>query len=360
MMTSIKISNQFSSTSTTLSNVFIDRYMPQANGEYVKIYLYLLRMATCGQAPTIVDMADTFDHTESDIMRGLNYWQKQGLLKLNFNQLNQVEYIELLPLDTETVHAVPTSAFNVVPIKTQPQEPKPVAAVVALPPSKDEYTPVELEHYFAEQQLSHITYEAEILLGEPLSVTDLNTLYYFYDKLDFSEDLISFLIEYCVSNNKKSMRYIEKTALNWHEAGITTVAAAKQFNEGFNVANSTVSKAFGLSGRRLTEIELDYINKWTRTYGMDLSLITEACNRTILSISKPSFQYADSILSSWFKNHVFTMAEVQALDAKRPKKVSHSNKDKNNAFHNFEERDYDYDDMTMRFVDKVNSSPESR
>ena len=29
---------------TVISNIFIDRYMPQANGSYVKVYLYLLRL----------------------------------------------------------------------------------------------------------------------------------------------------------------------------------------------------------------------------------------------------------------------------------------------------------------------------
>ncbi|MBD8993083.1 MAG: hypothetical protein EGR04_09805, partial [Blautia sp.] len=29
---------------TILSNIFIDRFMPKANGEFVKVYIYLLRM----------------------------------------------------------------------------------------------------------------------------------------------------------------------------------------------------------------------------------------------------------------------------------------------------------------------------
>ena len=29
---------------TVLSNVFIDRFMPRAGGEFVKVYIYLLRM----------------------------------------------------------------------------------------------------------------------------------------------------------------------------------------------------------------------------------------------------------------------------------------------------------------------------
>ena len=29
---------------TSISNVFLDEYMPKANGEFIKIYLHLLRL----------------------------------------------------------------------------------------------------------------------------------------------------------------------------------------------------------------------------------------------------------------------------------------------------------------------------
>ncbi|MBQ4231733.1 MAG: DNA replication protein DnaD, partial [Lachnospiraceae bacterium] len=73
-MTSIKISNPYSIDSISISNTFIDYYMPPANGEFVKVYLYLLRAANSNYSPTIADMADALSHTESDILRALKYW----------------------------------------------------------------------------------------------------------------------------------------------------------------------------------------------------------------------------------------------------------------------------------------------
>ena len=61
-------------------------------------------------------------------------------------------------------------------------------------------------------------------LGRPLSPTDLNTIYYFYDELGFSRDLIEYLFEYCVEHNKKSINYIEKVALSWASKNIHTIA----------------------------------------------------------------------------------------------------------------------------------------
>lgn len=37
-----------------------------------------------------------------------------------------------------------------------------------------------------------------------------------------SAELIEYLIEYCVENGHKSMHYINKVALSWHEENITT------------------------------------------------------------------------------------------------------------------------------------------
>ena len=80
-MKKLTLTNRAQSETTVLENEFIDRYMPQANGEYVKVYLLLLRhLNTPSGTLTISKIADILDHTEKDVIRALNYWKKQGLL----------------------------------------------------------------------------------------------------------------------------------------------------------------------------------------------------------------------------------------------------------------------------------------
>lgn len=62
-----------------------------------------------------------------------------------------------------------------------------------------------------------------------------------------------------------------------------------------------IMKAFGISGRNLTERETAFINKWTSSYSFSLDIIREACERTIRNTGKVNFEYADSILGSWSK-----------------------------------------------------------
>ena len=52
---------------TSVSNLFIDEYMPNANGEFVKIYLYLLRLVSGHSTEITTDaLADLLCFTESD------------------------------------------------------------------------------------------------------------------------------------------------------------------------------------------------------------------------------------------------------------------------------------------------------
>ena len=85
---------------TVISNIFIDRYMPQANGSYVKVYLYLLRLVgDPSYNGTLSSVADRLEETEKDIERALKYWEKLGLLRLTRNQAQDITDIAFLPLE---------------------------------------------------------------------------------------------------------------------------------------------------------------------------------------------------------------------------------------------------------------------
>ena len=86
---------------TVLSNIFIDHYMPEANGEFVKVYIYLLR--TLSSAPVsfaLEQMADQLLCTERDILRALKYWNKCGLLSMNYTKDQELASVSLLPPDS--------------------------------------------------------------------------------------------------------------------------------------------------------------------------------------------------------------------------------------------------------------------
>ena len=59
-MSLISLQNSSELEVTILSNRFIDNFMPRANGEFVKVYIYLLRMVSAAPSSfSLEHMADS-------------------------------------------------------------------------------------------------------------------------------------------------------------------------------------------------------------------------------------------------------------------------------------------------------------
>ena len=93
----LKLRSKMDSHFTAVPHSFIDVYMPSANGEFVKVYLYLLRsLRGPDQELSLSLLADRLFCTEKDVMRALGYWEKQGLLSLSRDGSGQPAGIVLL------------------------------------------------------------------------------------------------------------------------------------------------------------------------------------------------------------------------------------------------------------------------
>lgn len=101
-MGTIKLEGNSQTMATIVSNYFLDEYMPNANGEFVKIYLYLLRaLSSPDMDISICHIADIFNHTEKDVVRALRYWEQIGLLDLKFDSNKVLTNIKMKPLITD-------------------------------------------------------------------------------------------------------------------------------------------------------------------------------------------------------------------------------------------------------------------
>ena len=321
-MSLISLQNSSELEVTILSNRFIDNFMPRANGEFVKVYIYLLRMVSAAPSSfSLEHMADSLFCTERDISRALKYWESEKLIALTYTADQKLSGITLLEPFADTGHRESSA-------------------------SVDTFT--------------GSGNSAEQYLTKTLTPTEMQKILFFYDELHMSADLIEYLVEYCVSRGRKSMRYIETVALAWAKDGITTVEMARDASSRFSKDYYTILKAMGISGRNPVDNEITYIDTWRKTYGFDLELIQEACSRTVLSTGQPSFQYADKILSGWKKKNVHTLEDIRLLDAahkKRQLEKSVSRKKQpqtqpqnSNRFNNFHQRDYDFAEYEKRLL----------
>lgn len=343
---------------TIVPNIFIDQFMPSANGAYVKVYLYLLRcfMGNCPEV-TISSIADHLDNTEKDIIRALNYWEKQNLLTLTRNLQKDITAISLVDLKTDGSAFTPPSDID-----TELDEVAVSIHTEAKPALRQSYSAEKIAHLTENDEIKWTMHIVEIYLDRPLKPMDLQLILYLYNELRFSPELIMYLYEYCVSKGKKNSSYIEAVALTWAKEGIDTEEKAKEAATAYNEHFNSVNRAFGLN-RAPGQIERQYITKWVEVFGFSDEIITEACNRTILRTQRPDFKYADKILESWFKNDVKSNSDIKRLDeefgkvnkSKEPAKVTPINKPAANRFNQFPQRTYsdkDYAELEKKLLNK--------
>ncbi len=302
---------------TIVPDDFIKNYMPMANGDYVKIYLYMLHCAKSDKLPSISTLADIFQCTENDVKRALKYWESKGLLAF------------------EEASAA------------QPEEP------IVSAPEKHSYSATDTKAFKDQAEIKQLLFVCEQYIGKQLTRTDLETLLYFYDQLHFSTDLIEYLVEYSVSKNKKSLRYMETVALEWHKKGIRTVEDAKLDSKPYAKECYLVLKALGINNHDPLPTEVAFVNRWMAEYGFTIDIILEACNRTIMQIHKPKFEYVDGILKAWKKEGVRHLTDVDKLTAEHKSKAAAKPQQKQDKpfttrFHNFEQHTYDFEELEKK------------
>lgn len=379
-MADIRLHNKLN-TVTNVPNRFIDEYMTNANGEFVKIYLYLLRCMNTPDCDFSISMiADKLEHTERDVTRALKYWESKNLLHLEYDLDNSLSGIYLVDLQSQTApfsYEAPAPQLNPGSVSPQTQQapsPSPAAAMqqnrrtqpTAMqqqnssdPASqKRSYSLDELARFQESDDVQELVFISSQYLGRQLNQSELNSMFYWYDSLHFCAELIEYLIEYCIGKGHTSFHYMDKVATAWAENHISTVEQAKQQSAAYSQDVYTVMRAFGINGRNLVDFETSYIRKWTGEYGFTADIITEACRRTMQSIQKPSFEYADTILSNWKRNNVHHMEDIVKLDTAFQKSKTNSgvtlrqnNNASKNKFNNFPQRSYDYDELERQLLE---------
>lgn len=349
-MKTLTLKNKFQTNATLLPNDFIDNYMADANGEFVKVYLFLLRhLDDSNSSLTISTIADCLNNTEKDIERAFRYWESVGLLRVERDSDGRIAGLELQKTPGLKSTSLPTagrSSIAPVPTPALQKETEPAPEIAKAVP---------IDAFRAQKEIRSLLFIAEQYLGKTLSHTEMETITYFYETLHMSADLVEYLIESCVENGHKSMHYIRKVAFSWVENGISTVSQAKEQSAVYNRNCYTVLNAFGIKNRGPATSELEYIKKWAEKYCFAPEIIEEACRRTLAATHQPSFEYADTILTKWHDKNVHHLTDISALDEEHQRERSAGRgagrqKSPVKNLNNFERRSYDMDSLEEQLL----------
>ncbi len=329
---------------TPIENIFINDYMPIAEGTYVKVYIMGYKYAKDKQYNFNNEtIAKNLKLPLSDVLRAWDYWESEGIIIKHIadDEYNySVEFVNLKQLYIDKVYKF---------VKNQ------------------ETTEVSMSDKLISTAKSSenkkMMEEIEEMFGRPLKISEKQKIVKWLNEFKMKPEIMTQAFSYSINNKKKKgFAYIESVVTAWYDAGVndidTMVEYLEKRNDRFSVY-SRISKALGFN-RTLTEAEMKLIDRWVDEWSFSMEMILK-CLDNSTKINNPNLNYFDKILNDWFKNGFKTVEDLKndkKPESKLKTTVKETAKTKN-KFHNFiQSDDYTGDDLEKiarkRFEKKLN------
>lgn len=286
--------------------------LPAAGGFELKVLLSIAAEDQLRNDPDELkaELCKRLDCTENAYNKALAFLTKNGMLTLAD-----------APSQPARDSANPAPEQNPEqPEKKEIKEPKKTLQSSTLP----HYSESECADIIARSaELPNIIDMCQQLLGKIFTTADVEVIVGLCDHLNLSPDYIGCLVKYCADNGKKSLRYIEKTALSLFDDGICTGEALNDYlKRKEKLADSTaqIKKLIGATNRDLTTREKNLISCWIEDWKFDIDIITKSWEVTIDRINEPKISYMNKVLENWKNDGLNTLADVEAYCAAYKKK----------------------------------------
>lgn len=328
--------------SISLDNIFINNYLPKANGTYVKVYLLgyqksLQTIANQKGKPPIShkSLAKILEIPLSDVIDAWKYWESQGVIDIHPLSLSSdfeeresfsVEFLDLKEKYLlEHHHWKNASDKRMNPTGSNSPDEK-----TTITPSEEDAPSQTGDHY---KNPYNCTPEDLI---EANKVPQIRTMFgeinkiihrslYPNEKIEILGWFFNFNIEpplivkaYSFAKNKKNIstvQYVGGVVRNWYDLGITTEdqlqAHLESTKDRFSLYNR-IFRALGFSSREPSEKEREIMDIWFDEFHFSSEIILRACEESI-KIANPNISYIHGVLKNWNKNQVKSLEDVEKL-----------------------------------------------
>lgn len=269
-----------SSTTTQIDNLFLSDFLPNANGDYVKVYLYGLYKCQSGKDNDLESFARTLDMDKEDVVSIFYYWQELGLVNV----------------------------INVEPIMVR-------------------YLPVKnalyrMKKYNVDKYTAFNISAQELIGSKMLTPRELEEFYYLIENLHIEKEALLKIIDYCVSLKGKnvSVTYIVAVAKNWIYDGVrTSEDVDNRLVEQERVSGDIVLvlKAMGIKRQASTDEYQMYLD-WTKDMDMPLDLVVHIAKKT----KSKSFSKLNEHIMKCYSNRLLSIKEVDEFLAENEEMLS--------------------------------------
>ena len=325
---------------TPIENIFINDFMPMANGTYVKVYLLGYKNAHDKDSSIEVDNKTIAKHLEiplTDVLNAWDFWEKKGIIeKIMKDTDNKFDYkVKFLNLKQLYIKN------NYKPINIRQETvTKPYACSVE-----------DLIDANRIPAINEMFNSIDYIMRRQLVPNEKQKVLEWIHNYNMNPDIIVKAFFYSVEKKgKRNINYIGGIIRNWYDQGITSVEA---FQEHLKATDEKyyryeqIMKHLGYGNRLPSQGEIKVINKWFEEYEFTMEMVLRGCENS-KKTSNPSINYIDGVLSSWYHKGIKTPDEIDEKD-KKPERKEHK-RDKTERrpravktrFHNFEQRTSNY------------------
>ncbi len=264
---------------TTVENIFIDEYMTDAPGEFVKVYLYAYMYSELSQVMTNELVAKRLGMNIEDVLSAWTYWESMGIIRKYYpNPSDETHYdVEFINIK----NAVNPSGGGKSPL----QQP-----------------PVNMNSALNDEDLASLYKEIESITGRMFDPTNVLRIAELVDE-GADPSVISYAYRYCMENKKSTdFKFVAAIVRKWLENGKNTVKDVKEFIELTDIRFAEyrqIMKALGLSFSALTDEEKRVFDSWMDAMGYSLAFILEVCGKAAGMNNK--YSYVKKVLENEYE-----------------------------------------------------------
>ncbi|MBR5239379.1 MAG: DnaD domain protein [Clostridia bacterium] len=284
----LKLSKGRKKNLVKLPVAFFDRYLPTVNGDYLKIYLFGLKLCMENQSMTDSEIAKTLGMLTADVKNAWHYWAQEGLISFADDGTMEFENPE------EMVFTASTSKAK-----------KPYEAVRF----EDVFSTIQRDEDFKEiLRIVEASYPVLLTQDDVMMIFDIVKI------KEIPLEHLMVTIAHCLKIRKKSMKYIYKVVTENYADGITDLEDLEQHFTRIEQSSKylkKVSKILKVTGREFVEKEKEFIKKWEEAKKTE-DEIRLAYEKMIMAIGKLSFPYLDKILMNEKGNKTTKTSSVKA------------------------------------------------
>ena len=297
---------------TQIPDIFFTEYMPQANGDFVKVYLCLFFLTKYDKDIKLNDLSKKLNISLNIIQAALDFWEEKGVItkKVNGYILNDLQEIELHKLYSP----------NITLSKEKINENK-----------ENQYRAKAIEC------INNMYFQG---IMSPAWYSDIDL---WFKKYEFDEQVMIQLFEYCFNKSALHKNYVQTVADSWQKNNIKTYENLEVYYEKYEKINK-IKKDISKKLRRyspFTQFEEAFIEKWILDFNYDMNVINIALKKTT-SKANPNFNYLDKLISDWHDRNLKTPIEVnEFLENSKQKSKNIKELAKNTNYNNYEQRTYD-------------------